>query len=107
MALIEKEQCFLDPAFSLSVLSSSLEANPRYVSEAIKNFRGLNFSQFINEMRIERAIEMLMDKGNDHLSLDQIAEACGFSNLRTFYRNFERQVNTTPAAFRKMAKSDN
>lgn len=106
LAHIEDEASFLDPAFSLSVLSSAVEANPRYISEAIKQVRGCNFSQFINEMRIERAIDMLMDESNDHLSLDQIAEACGFSNLRTFYRNFERQVNTTPAAFRKMAKKD-
>ena len=57
----------------------------------------INFRQYINTLRIDRARTLLR---NPSYSISQVAYQCGYSNQRTFHRAFMTQCGTTPSQFR-------
>ena len=61
-------------------------------------YTGKKISDYINELRIKRAIEEI-EKGN-MLILDIALEA-GFESLSTFNRAFKKITGTTPSDYKK------
>ena len=61
-------------------------------------YTGKKISDYINELRIKRAIEKI-EKG-DMLILDIALEA-GFESLSTFNRAFKKITGTTPSDYKK------
>ena len=57
----------------------------------------INFRQYINTLRIDRACTMLR---NPSYSISQIAYQCGYGNQRTFHRAFLAQCGMPPNQFR-------
>ena len=45
---------------------------------------------FINDIRIQQAVRMRDDPEHKDKSLEDIAALCGFTNIGTFYRSYER-----------------
>ena len=60
--------------------------------------QGQSFRSLVDEVRMRRALEGLRDPAK---SIREIAEACGFSELRGFYSAFQRWTGVSPAAWRK------
>lgn len=58
---------------------------------------GVTPTAFINRIRIEHAAHLLRA---DDLSIEQVADACGFDNKSYFYRLFQRQYGLTPRRYR-------
>jgi AraC-like DNA-binding protein len=59
---------------------------------------GLSFSELTSEVQVRRACTLLRDH---RLSVEQVAERAGYSDVSNFTRAFRRWKGTTPAAFRK------
>jgi AraC-like DNA-binding protein len=64
-----------------------------------KGSTGVTLQQFIQNKRIEKAIILMHNQG---ASIDQIADACGFSDRQHFSKVFKRMVSIAPAQYRKM-----
>lgn len=58
----ENEQRFTDPQLSIKSLSEDLNTNYVYLSKIINEYRGNNFNIYINDLRLEYAIELLKEK---------------------------------------------
>jgi AraC-like DNA-binding protein len=54
--------------------------------------------QFLNEIRIEHAAQMLMDT---QMNVEDIGAACGFKNVSNFYQQFQKSIGVSPSKFRK------
>jgi AraC-like DNA-binding protein len=63
-----------------------------------KAYTGRTPSEYLNEMRIQRAKSLLSDSGS---MIREIAEACGFSDEYYFSNFFKKQTGYSPSAFRK------
>ena len=59
---------------------------------------GTSYSALLDELRKERALLLLRD---GTLSLDQVAERLGYSDVANFTRAFRRFTGKTPGTFRK------
>ena len=59
----------------------------------------INFRQYINTLRIDRAQTLLRNPSH---SISQIAYQCGYGNQRTFHRAFLAQCGMTPNRFRAL-----
>ncbi len=66
-------------------------------SRFFKQHTGLNFSDYINEVRIEQAIYLLR-KTDD--TIEGIAYSCGFNTARYFNKVFKRHQGISPGKFR-------
>ncbi len=66
-----------------------------YFSRYFKAMTGSTFTQYINYMRIDRAVQLL--RSSSDLSMTEIAEQCGFETIRSFNRTFRELTGASPS----------
>lgn len=94
---------YQDPDFSLVKLADILDLNPNYLSTLIRDETGVTFTRLLNETRISRAKELLVDT-DDFVSV--IGANVGYLNAITFHRVFKQLTNYTPGDYRKKFASN-
>lgn len=98
----EKGKSFLDKNMNLDVLSKELNTNRAYLSRSVNELKGKNFSQYLNELRINYIIKEL--KTNTQLqkfTIASIAEYAGYNNPVSFTTSFRKITGTLPSYFIK------
>lgn len=75
----------------------------RQLSRSFKEVFGLPPQRYIRAAQIDLARELL---SGTNQSLDKVALRCGFSGRQQMVRAFERQLGTTPMAFRDAGAAD-
>ena len=78
---------------TLEKAAAVLHFSPSYFSKLFKRLTGMNFVNYINVVRVEKAIEELQTTAK---KITDIAVDCGFSNVRTFNRVFKEITGQTP-----------
>ncbi len=89
------EKMFLDPTLSLISLAENLHTNRTYLSNSIHACYNQNFSDFINHLRINYAIDLMKEDGPG-ANIKDIALRSGYNHLQSFYRNFTQIMEMTP-----------
>ena len=56
------------------------------------------YYDFLTEIRISNACHFLIE---DKMSVDQIADKCGFYNISNFYRQFKKVTGATPLTYKR------
>ena len=88
-----------------SELSSELIAgrhgiSSRYVRKLFEH-EGTSFTSFVLGERLTRVRRMLRDPRYAHLTIAQLAHACGFNDISYFNRAFRRHFGATPTDVRE------
>ena len=99
--VVEEGGKFLDPELSLAGLGKLLNISPQKTSEIINQCAGVNFNDFINQLRINEAKKRLLDNDYAHLNISSIAYDVGFNSLSSFNYAFKKFIGQTPSSFRK------
>lgn len=87
---------FLD-IISRENLAATLDMSPDYFSRLFKQHTGKKIQEFINELRIKYAADMLTSTNK---KIIDIAMESGFETLRTFNRDFIKRMNISPSEYR-------
>ena len=66
-------------------------------SRFFKTKTGINFVDFLNDIRLSHAARLLIDTKEP---VTEIAVSCGFTNISNFNRTFKREKGLTPKDFR-------
>lgn len=98
--LMETEKVYRKNDISIESLSDMLQINRTYLSQVINGQLGMSFNSYINAYRIQEAIAVLSDPGND-IPLKALAMSVGFNSLSLFYKLFREKVGMPPAKFRE------
>jgi AraC-like DNA-binding protein len=101
--LMESEKFYLKPSITISDVSTAIGSNDKYISLAVNKFARMNFSHYINTLRIQEAKKKLLEK-NTESSIHEIAIACGFGNASSFIRVFKQITGLTPAYYVTLSK---
>ena len=80
-------------------LSRDYGISSRYIRKKFMEEIGMNSSQYINTLRVNKAKELLW---NFSLNITDIASMTGFGNSQYFCRIFKSFTNMTPAGYRKL-----
>lgn len=72
--------------------------SPAYFSHMFKKETGQTFVDFINEVRIEQAMELIR---RDTHTITQIGFQVGFHHLSHFIRTFKKRTGITPTEYKK------
>ena len=88
---------------TLEVLAKHIHMNSFYFSSYFKKQVGQNFKDYLNHVRMEHAMELLLS--TDKRSYE-IADEVGFRDYRYFNEVFSRYYGKTPAAYRKEFLAD-
>lgn len=84
---------------SLKNLAKELGYDYHYLSSIVNNGLNSNFLSYLNEYRINKVCELMMD---DCLTpISDLAYSCGYTSLRTFNRNFLQIKKLTPSQYRQ------
>ena len=98
----ERKQLFLHKKFTLVSLAKELGTNSTYLSKIINEEKQCNFANYLNQLKINYAIERLkMDTTFRKYTVKAIAEASGFNNSQSFSSSFYKQTGIYPSYFIK------
>ena len=84
---------------SINSLSGIYHKNEKYMGRLFKKEMGKSYAEYCNDIRIERALELL--KNTDAKIID-IALECGFNHVSYFNRVFKKKYGVSPTEYRKM-----
>lgn len=82
---------------SLDDVSKVVNISPYYFSRIFKEGTGKNFVEYLTEIRIEKAKELLE---TTEYSMKEICTMCGYSDPNYFSRSFKKNVGVTPTEFK-------
>jgi len=99
LQLMEEEKVYLDSDLKLKDLADRLGLSVPNTSQLINQNLHKDFNTFINEYRIEAAIDLL--ESNASLTLQNVAYETGFNNNVTFYKAFKKYKGTSPSEYLK------
>lgn len=91
-----------NPELSVIWLARQVECSPDHLSRAFHQHSGMRLSRYIEECRLEYAVELLE---TSNLKIAAIAWTCGFSSPSYFDRLFMKLRGTTPKAIREGSHS--
>lgn len=83
---------------SLDYLSARLNLSSAYLSVYIKEKTGMNFSDHLLNIRMNKAKELL---ACTNLTVSEISQRVGYLNITSFNRMFKKATGMTPGAYRR------
>lgn len=87
----------LHTGISLVELADQVHFNPSYLSRLFKETTGVSITDYLSELRLERAIEML----KENKKVNEIAAAVGIAAPAYFSRFFKKMTKRTPQEYRE------
>jgi two-component system, response regulator YesN len=86
----------------LDLFAEKLHLSKVYISLHFKNKTGINFSDWLNDLRMKRAVEML---NGTAMKVQDIGRSVG-CNTNTFIRSFKKYSGMTPSEYRQARLRD-
>ena len=83
---------------SLEKLSMLAFLSPKYFGRLFREQTGCTVTEYTQRLRIAKACELLRDTA---LPVNAIAEQIGYSDVKHFVKIFKRNMNATPAEYRR------
>ena len=90
---------FAEPDISPSAIGATMGLSVRYVHHILQE-TGISFSERVLELRLARALSLLIGHEGHSLRVSDAALAAGFSDLSYFNRCFRRRYGVTPTTAR-------
>lgn len=90
-----------NPDFSLNMLAEAVGRHPKVVSQVINEVFSVNFSTYINRIRIVEACRMFDNPQYANWSVEGIAEAVGIKSRSSFSSNFKKITGMNIKEYRK------
>ena len=75
---------------TLDTLSKHFFMSPKVFSRRISKSINCDLRIFVNDVRIQKAVQLLSLPENKDKSVEEVAFSCGFNNMVTFYRSYKR-----------------
>lgn len=98
----EQEKMYLKHSITLIDMAKAINTNSTYLSKVINNVKQKNFANYINDLRVEYAIEQLnSNEKYRRYSILAIAQEVGFNNYKSFSRAFVKNTGKKVSLFIK------
>lgn len=96
----EKNKDFLNSSLSLMSLAKKFNTNSSYLSRVLNSSKSINFSQYLNDSRIDFAVSQIKnDAVFRKYTIEAIAAECGYNNSASFSRSFYKKNKNHPSYF--------
>lgn len=83
---------------SITALAQEYFLSPCYLSHCFQEWIGCSPKQYVMRSRISSAKELLLHTA---LTVEEVAQRCGFSDANNFIRSFKRECRVTPGQYRR------
>lgn len=89
-------QNYANKNLCLAEIAATVKISTPYVGRIFKEEIGMSVSEYINEVRLERAASLLVESG---LTVIEILERIGVENEKHFYTLFKKKFGNTPKEY--------
>ncbi len=98
---LQNTRMFTDADLTLDKLAAAIGISKYHLSETLNSYAGKTFYQFINELRIERAIQQMQFMCSKALPVNVLTLAfdCGFKAKSSFNQYFKKITGVTPTEY--------
>ncbi|HOM24075.1 MAG TPA: response regulator [Termitinemataceae bacterium] len=96
-ALVYIHRHFTEP-INMTVVANHVSVNYTYFSEVFKQVMGINFNEYLKNLRLSHAKELLR-KGCYRVY--EVAERSGFGDVKYFMKTFKESVGLSPGEYQK------
>lgn len=86
-------------SLTLDRVGNEIGLNPTYFSSLFKKETGDSFIDYLNDVRIENAKPLLLDRT---FTLIDICEMVGFNDIKYFKKRFKKSTGLSPTDYRKL-----
>lgn len=86
---------------SLESVAEQVFLNPVYLSYLFKKVTGVKFTEYLNDYRMKKAVELLE---NSSLKIGEISTNIGYKDSRYFSEVFKKKMGMTPNEYRNKKK---
>lgn len=100
--VIERAKDYINEFYKTDIkvheVADVINITPNYFSSLFKQKTGKNFNEYINQLRIDEAKELLI---NTPFKVNEIARLVGFNEYKYFVEVFKKLSGITPTTYRK------
>lgn len=101
---VKQDKNYLDSNLSLELVAEQFGVNKSHLSRIINTELGKNFSDYVNELRVEEAKSYMKMPEFQNYTLISIGLEAGFNSKTAFNSAFKKYTGITPSEFRKELK---
>ncbi|MCH4165003.1 MAG: AraC family transcriptional regulator [Lentilactobacillus diolivorans] len=83
---------------NLSMVAQHFQLSEGYLSRYIKRETGFSFSSLLRDLKMREAARLLV---SSDISIEEIVDQVGYTDISHFYRNFKQIYGMTPAEYRE------
>lgn len=94
----EQSKPYLDPRLDLSHVAAVTGYTRNQISFFLNQVRGQTFYGFLNQLRLDQALDKLNEQRHA-ARIEEIASEAGFNSLSTFYRCFKDRTGSSPKVY--------
>ena len=94
---------FLDASLTIDDLAKQINISTKDLSILINHNLSKHFFDFVNSYRIKKAMQILQNPSNKHLTILEILYEVGFNSKSSFNTAFKKQTHLTPTQYREKA----
>ena len=102
--LFKEDKIYTDNSLHREKVAKELGISPGYLSQIVNQITGSNFSDYLNQYRVEAVKKMLLDSEFRNYSLLAMGLESGFTSKTTFYKAFKKFTGMTPSQYQKSFK---
>ncbi len=88
---------------TLDFLAEQVHLSKEYLSRYFKRYTGKTILEFLTEIRISKAKEMLLTSSH---SIEDIGTYCGYPSVSNFQKTFKKVTGFSPSRYRKVARKE-
>lgn len=103
-AYLKQSEAYVNPSLSLAEVAKATGISARNISRSINGELNKTFFDLVNGMRIEKSKYLLQNKKQFGLTLETIAEQCGFNSQFTFCRAFKKCMGVSTSEWLRKVK---
>lgn len=102
---VEKIQEYIElnysnPDLGLAMVSVAFGISEGYVSSLFKRQTQIGFGEYIEKVRMSKALDLLKEGNEKRENIDTIATKVGYNSVQSFRRAFTRVYGTSPKNYR-------
>ena len=99
---LRTSEVYVNPNLSLKEVAKAVGISSKNLSRAINATLDKNFFDLVNGFRVEKSKALLLAKKDKGLTLETIAEQCGFNSRITFNNAFKKVIGLTTTEWLKL-----
>ncbi len=99
--LMDSEKLFTNGDLKLQDVARVMEASANDISQAVNVKKQMKFTDYLNELRVDHAVELMHSDDYKQDKLLAVALDSGFNNKTSFLNAFKKKHGISPSQYRK------